>query len=114
VNVRMAFLTARLDEEEAEARAAHDGLFADSDGTLHVCLYDPARVLREVELKRKILAEHAPEFWSVHQPHMLRCQQGHGDEYWTPWPCVEVCALMAVYSDHPDYHADWRSDVGIT
>jgi len=65
-------------------------------------------MLREAEAMRKILAEHAPEPWGGPHPELLRCTQGHSDEgYWTPWPCVEVQAIVAVWSDHPDYDPDW-------
>src|SRR5258708_20866773 len=60
------FLTACLDEDEADAREVHrvqfcsvvgcpDYEFSPDDCDCGV----PARVLREVEAKRKILAEHA-------------------------------------------------------
>jgi hypothetical protein len=125
------FLAARLDEDEAVARAAtegpwyldapdhayvgnradgrnyglwaivHNGLWAivhmsadvlpdltddaqrrtlaDAE---HMARHDPARVLREVEAKRAIVSEGAPEYLLVH--------------------------LAAVYADHPDYRDEWR------
>jgi hypothetical protein len=68
---------------------------------------DLRRVLREVAFKRAILAEHEPEPWGDPHPGLLRCAQGHGDEYWTPWPCAEVRALTAVYSGRPGYRQEW-------
>ena len=104
------FLSARLDEDEASARAATllvDGTSADGvwstdaldaevvsgDGitiydegghsveqATHIARHDPARVLREVEAKRAIVAEH-PEM---------------------------IGFLAAVYDSHPDYDEAWR------
>src|SRR5580700_10476809 len=58
------FLTARLDEDAAAANDFHDALRCDAldrDGGFDLrwcnCGY-PARVLREVDAKRKILAEY--------------------------------------------------------
>ena len=71
------FLRARLDEDEAVARKA------------------PARVLREVEAKRRIIQEHV-------------------DQVEMDDPCVPIVAgerplrhLAAVYADHPDYDPEW-------
>ncbi|MGW8485361.1 DUF6221 family protein [Streptomyces sp. NPDC055886] len=47
----------------------------------HVALYDPARVLREIEAKRRILASHA-----------------RGS-----WPCHHLRDLASPYTDHPDF-----------
>ncbi|WP_406500043.1 DUF6221 family protein [Streptomyces sp. NBC_00846] len=50
---------------------------------LHVALHDPARVLREVEAKRRILARHARD----------------------PWPCHNLRDLASPYTDHSDFPA---------
>ncbi|GAA2532280.1 DUF6221 family protein [Streptomyces koyangensis] len=47
----------------------------------HVALHDPARVLREVEAKRRILARHARD----------------------PWPCHDLRDLASAYTGHPDF-----------
>ena len=76
----------------------------------HLPPNDLKRVLREAEAKRKILAEHEPQPWGEPQPQLSRCP-AHGDEttgWWTMWPCVEIRALAAVWSDHPDYDEAWR------
>jgi hypothetical protein len=131
-----AFLAARLDEEASDAekslalfirfeakpgdwtRLMCDpvmGPFGGQTATRDIAtgLYvgkmsDPARVLREVEFKRAILAEHDPEPWGEPHPELLRCGQGHGDEYWEEWPCAEVRALAALYDGHPGYRAEWK------
>ena len=117
----IAFLNARLDEDEATAKASvmpewmisESGEFgyivaavgtettgesiADAwqeDVAVHIARHDPARVLREVEAKRAMLAE------------------------LTRWPfdyrpgCNDpirlfVHLLAAPYSDHPDWRAQW-------
>ena len=103
------FLRARLDEDEAAANEVHrprdcgsvnnDGEF-DPDPIYCSCPY-PARVLREAEAKRAILA--------LHPPKPLR----HVEADWchvcrTGWPCKEFRAIAAVYSDHPDYRPEWK------
>jgi hypothetical protein len=97
------FLTARLDEDEAAARAWLPIGNPDAAAREHIARHDPARVLREVEAKRAILA-----MW----------QEPETDRY---LPTGEVVAqvaaadaidsvvreLNAVYSDHPDYDEAW-------
>lgn len=108
-----AFLAARLDEDEAAAKAAiretapqwaADGHWAlyehpeegmqqvclnenfEDDPITHIARHDPARVLREVEAKRRML-----------------------EELDLPYPGEEhlLKLLAAVYRDHPDYDPAW-------
>lgn len=87
----IAFVRARLDEREAEARETAD-LDSDfwagvrGDGTFFA-MHDPAWVLRDVEAKRKIVDayERAPD-WS-----------GREDVRW----------IAAIDADHPDYKQEW-------
>lgn len=114
------FLRARLDEDEQTARAAHrpnwstdgrrglhygveDGWMADALTTAdadHIARHDPARVLREVEAKRRVLRAH--EKWCEG-----RCEAKYPDggfdaaHYWS------IKSLAAVYADHPDYRQEW-------
>ena len=90
------FLRARLDEDEADARAITEGSW--EDATLHgdhVLRWSPARVLAECEAKRRIV------------------------EFLRPDPAMPVDSgrfvaagvltlLAAVYSGHPDYDEEWR------
>lgn len=123
----IAFLRARLDEDEQVARMAveslrcgcHPGAFAgawakqgddrvivdgdvghsvaDASGwgglegevALHVARWDPARVLAEVEAKRRILDE------------AIRLASYDGE-----FQFLEMLALP--YADHPDYREEWR------
>jgi hypothetical protein len=115
----IAFVRARLDEDEAAAEKAAQrdgdtwqvGLLWDDDdvhvdhgnrhvaGPLsretgqHIARHDPARVLREVEAKRALLEGHD----GVH-----RCEWGEhrGGEF---GPCRQATIIAAVWSDHPDY-----------
>ena len=101
----MEFLTARLNEDEAAGTEAiasieereepfwSDVFGAYNEGFLsraeaeHVGRHDPARALREVEAKRKILA--------------LTFQYDLMIDL--------LIALAVVYSDHPDYRSEWAS-----
>ena len=117
------FLAARLDEDEAASAAGASTRLALS--VRRVTRYpdtasrraltmmgrhdDPARVLREVEAKRKILAEHRID------PELLpgvcyRCRYGV-PAHWesADWPCPTLRALAAPYSDHPDYDPGWAA-----
>jgi Family of unknown function (DUF6221) len=105
----VAFLSARLDEDEAAAKAAWGIEWNWQDlarpfrepssvaHTVHIARHDPGRVLREVEAKRALLRGHE----GVH-----RCDWGEhrGGEF---GPCSRVRILAAIYRDHPDYDEDW-------
>ena len=96
----IAFVTARLDEDEATAGAA--------------------RKLREVAFKRAILAMHTPvPFWGNNPPPRSQqtaenavawycdCQCPDGvieGEY----PCDTARLTAAVWSDHPDCRQEWK------
>jgi hypothetical protein len=118
------FLKARLDEDEHHARQ-HKGSqwsswshragslqFRDiaSDHRLFevpleydefVCRFDPARVLREVEAKRKILHEYEVELNrgpAGSRPDFIARHKGILDAY-----TASLRIIAAAYSDHPDY-----------
>ena len=132
-----AFLSARLDEDEALARQAAQvagpdwtwktevpegwdaptdyvispagALLLDTMGGIegeapHVARHDPARVLREVEAKRNILARYED------------CLTRQEDQDYPYAPAAEQAReyedfvlpnLVAAWSDHPDYDQDW-------
>ncbi len=133
----VAFLAARLDEDEQRAlamkhftvheqpyyscAASRTGPLGDLEWGEEFCdcfvAERKARALREVEAKRKILAAHGPDlinrFGSARSPLCLVCltdREGY-EEQWEadPWPCLTLRALAAVYSDHPDY---WPAAAG--
>jgi hypothetical protein len=113
----VAFLAARLDEDEAAARAAlsqsaeegtawwFDDVGPETPREFHVARHDPARVLREVEARREILNRYA------------RGLAGDLPEWKAGRELIEAGLailravlrdLAAVYSDHPDYRAEWK------
>jgi len=121
------FLTARLAEDEAAARNTLEdrermlpatllAAVQQPDGSL-ITLGDPARVLREVEAKRAILAEHEDTYCGYIYDHpdglmCVRCADADRDGVpyaERPWPCQTLRAVAAVYSDHPDYDEAWKS-----
>jgi hypothetical protein len=127
----IAFVKARLDEDEAAAKAAHPGpwileeevggfgpvawisvpfghgmpnaksgltSFAplgtqDAETMRHIARHDPARVLREVEAKRAILAAYAEA-------------DDIGESEATAALWTVMCAFAKVWDDHPDYAPD--------
>ena len=101
------------------------------NGSEHIARHDPARVLREVEAKRRTLARHPPEeIWIGQEGYppdhlwyrrMIRmdcstCRSGTcWDDYDAScsapdWPCAEVRDVAAPYSDHPDYDPAWAPE----
>lgn len=67
----------------------------------HIARHDPARVLAEVEAKRKLLTEYAE----------VRQNEGADYEWAGGWASGlgKAVALMALpYADHPDYRDTWR------
>src|SRR5260221_9892636 len=127
------FLEARIADDEAPALAVggspewqHDGSGQVFNGGsvcfLHagpftrmahyIARHDPARVLREVDAKRKIVAEHAREPGML-PPSCVRCCETNTAQYpqrWEAlmWPCPTVRAVVAVWSDHEDYDPAWK------
>jgi hypothetical protein len=98
------FLRARLDEDEQVARPSlgaerwspeainmyAPGLGA---GTLaHIARHDPARVLREVEAKRQLIA------------HLIEFMEGD----YAPWNEDALKIIALPYADHPSYREEWR------
>jgi hypothetical protein len=82
----------------------------------HIARHDPARVLREIEAKRRRLERHTPQMNigvdsdendpSTYVPACSICQTtvvNPGD-----WPCEELRDDAAVYADRPGYRAAWR------
>lgn len=131
------FLAARLDEDEATAKAAtpapwvvddYDSktIYVDAheqyvvpiwdmrpedqrpEDAAHIARHDPARVLRDVEAKRKILAIHQPHLSDYGEPPTCSACWPEPKIGTHPlYPCSTVRALAAVWSDHPDYRQEW-------
>lgn len=116
----MAFLRARLDEDDAVARAADAELstvftrIATFDPEMaaderHIMRHRPAQVLREVEAKRQIADYH--ESWTASNGDIFcgRCGREHIDgRLGGHFPCQTLRLLALPYSDHPDYLPEWR------
>ncbi|MDX2749629.1 DUF6221 family protein [Streptomyces scabiei] len=116
------WLSAQLDEDERTARKAGDsfrqigetGVIVATEGDRaeecasanwagvaeHIVRHDPARVLREVEAKRRILTEHALNGWVC-----TTCDNGDVEQV---YPCPTQRLLATVYADRPGYREVWR------
>jgi len=79
----------------------------------HVVRWDPAHVLAECEIKRRIAAEH-PKYdgygLGAYCQVCAPCDaDGNPDVYDdTHWPCPTLRLLALPYADHPDYREEWR------
>jgi Family of unknown function (DUF6221) len=106
------FLTARLDDEERNARHAAalwaDTHFTIAPGSLVITefhrTHDPARVLREVEAKRKILTQWQKSAADPRDIRLINVEElkGNLSLMWA------LRLLAAVYEDHPDYDPAWK------
>jgi hypothetical protein len=105
------WLLAQLDDEERAARAVQEGFasydgdgrpsYSDIDGmpareAEHIARWDPARVLAEVDVRRRIL-----ELYGVSTDRQLDP---------TAWELMKhaVRALALPYADRPGYREEWR------
>lgn len=71
---------------------------SDREGVaVHIVRHDPARVLREVEAKRRLLDLHRPD--SDDRPECGTCGPRH--------PCSTLRLLALPYADHDDYREEW-------
>ncbi|HWU23250.1 MAG TPA: DUF6221 family protein [Nocardioides sp.] len=100
------FLRDRLDEDAEGANNIHD---RQSDAYLDgdcICEY-PARVIAEVEAKRRVVQALGSAEVSLRntepgrEPHELMTGAANSLR-------AAVRMLAAVYVDHPDYRAEWR------
>jgi hypothetical protein len=125
-----AFLLARIAEDEALARAAHDtrarwwrykrsqthGVWASAEeggpgrrvayaatsaDQDHITHWDPTRVLVECKAKRRMVTLHHPA--PSDDAAAGRCQHD-GQRH----PCPTLRLLALVYGDHFDYRQEWR------
>jgi hypothetical protein len=139
----VAFLKARLDEDEAAANAlatggnpaigkagqwnayiegGDDGWAFEDDAAngvgaivgshelaAHIARYDPARAVREVTAKRAIVARHKTDIDPADALYgnSARCEEC-GTYVVLMGPCPTLRILAAVWSDHRDYHDEWK------
>jgi len=112
------FLRARLDDDEQVARAAKPGPWAADGGGVHathptdevvsytesaehIARHDPARILREVEVKRRIMEKHGASDRMEYSYFLCTgCSDGH--------PCDTLRLLALPYDDHPECREEWR------
>jgi hypothetical protein len=104
----VAFLRARLDEDDLTVREANTSpemvtgiprSYAEAPVAIHIARFaSPDRVLREVEAKRRILEVHGGDrgAQSMFCPHC---------EHDAPCPTLRLLALP--FADHPDYQPEW-------
>lgn len=125
------FLTARLDEDEAVARAAisgqgdegwithdpdasssdervvhpHVGIVHEHVQRVHIVRWDPWRVLADVEAKKQIAKIHVrrPAVVGATEPKGYRCRCCQ-----TAYPCTTVRWLIQPFAAHSDYDESWR------
>ena len=99
-----AFIAARLDEDEAAAKDVRYVWPTDFDVALN-----PARVLREVEAKRAIVAEYTAFMRPVRAGQSIGKRPGPGLEGAVTELERVVKLIAAVYSDHSDYKQSWAN-----
>jgi hypothetical protein len=119
------WLTAQLDEDERVARACSgDGKWAERDIAIygphlgvevlaHMARHDPARVLREIDAKRKMLdevfiyeAKIDGEWGCCHDADEIAaglCLETN------PSGITAVRLLASAYADRPGYREEWAS-----
>ena len=80
----------------------------------HIVEHDPARVLREIDAKRRIIAEHPVDGWrcaTCADPEDFD-EDVDGDREWSRhgkyYPCPTLRLLALPYADRPGYREDWR------
>lgn len=82
----------------------------DSGLSRHIIQHDPARVLRQVEAGRRILARHCKSEASQSTAYCAGC--AHDPEGWPEIElndCSELRDLAAVHSDHKDFRKEWAA-----
>lgn len=99
------WLRAQLDEDERIARAldehldGHERPYNLADPT------DPARVVAEVDAKRRILAAHPYQEYGAEWCGRCTGQEGHES-----WPCTTLRLLALPYAGRPGYRHEWRPE----
>ncbi|WP_318203017.1 DUF6221 family protein [Streptomyces sp. SCL15-4] len=80
---------------------------ADADGVgQHVAEWDPRRVLREIDAKRRLLELHAPGQMEYVDGDVCMVCDVRGEEPF--YPCATVRLLALPYAGRPGYREEWR------
>lgn len=104
----IAFVRAQLDEDERVARAAQEWtwrpeLAAEFGSPEHIARWDPARVLAEVEAKRRILDEYK---------RALDRRRQHPDDLASIGALLALLSAVKIaaqpYARRPGWHEEWR------
>lgn len=124
MNDLVAWLRAQLDEDERLApfgapawsvtgrrNVADDNgdtvaMAADRAEADHIARWDPARVLREVEAKRRIIELHPLVTYTDEEPGYRQILNDHtcpGRQA----PCTTLRLLALPYADRPGYRQEW-------
>lgn len=87
---------------EVAAGWGHDawGMNISDADKAFIAAHDPARVLREIDAKRRIIAEHALNGWVC-----STCDDGEVPPQAFPCPTLRLLALP--YADRPGYRKEW-------
>jgi hypothetical protein len=114
----VTFLKAHLDADERAAqrvRHAYDdeGFWAPPAVVNAFALVDPARVLAEVQAKRRII--------ELHEGEQMTTRDGDGEEWedllcgrcLQHFPCTTLELLALPYADAPGYRAEWAPDTEV-
>lgn len=94
------------DAEHAREYVARTQLYAAQSDAAHIARHDPARVLREVEAKRRIVDLIADDMQAA-SGEVATADFGEEMARWAK--AFATARLLAVsWDDHPDYREEWR------
>jgi hypothetical protein len=108
VTTLVAFLKARLDEDEAAAKAWLPFGNPDAAARDHVARYDPGRVLAEVDAKREVIRLYEDTIATIEMLKSHGWQSTSAHEVAAESYLNVIRAHAAAYADHPDYRDEWR------
>ncbi|MFH9403281.1 DUF6221 family protein [Streptomyces sp. NPDC017638] len=72
----------------------------------HIVRHDPARVLHEIDAKRRLLELHAPDQMEYVDGDVCMVCDVRGEEPF--YPCATVRLLALPYAGRPGYREEWR------
>ncbi|MFE3081820.1 DUF6221 family protein [Nocardia tengchongensis] len=108
----------RFNDEIVLDAAGYDDPVVDvSDANaVHIARQDPDRALRELPLKRLVLAAHNRCLVDTYRAGgwvtIAVCEAcsdwNREDGEYVPWPCEHIKAMAAIWSVHPDYQQGWK------
>lgn len=99
----VAFLTARLDEDEARTKWKPGEVYDGDRPPEPSPFLTREREVREVEAKRAFLRSATDDLWGG-----FGCVASGSESQACNVTQETLRALAAIYSDHPDYQQEWR------